>query len=137
MLKKVMGTAIAAVALTALLPVGTAQAATCKGASCTGQNPAAMGCGDDARVLDTVKPVGGGPEVQLRVSSKCSAAWARIGKTAGWKFKIETKGGAPYFGYGNLNYEAYTLMVNNGQAYRACVEIYDGVGGKYTCTKWY
>ncbi|MFF9452537.1 DUF2690 domain-containing protein [Streptomyces flaveolus] len=140
MLKKTLGIVTAAVALTALLPMGTAQAAGCKGSGCTGKNPQATGCGADARTLkgSRIPPAGGGPAVELRVSPSCSAAWARIEKAnSNWRFKIETKKGPTYTEHASPNYPAYTTMVWNSYAYRACVEQYDGAGGSWTCTKWF
>ncbi|MEU7133445.1 DUF2690 domain-containing protein [Streptomyces sp. NPDC046261] len=138
LINKVLGTVVAGVALAAVLPMGTAQAATCKGQSCTGQNPKTAGCGEDAKVIDRVRPGGGGPEVELRSSATCGAAWARIEKAdPSWKFKIEYKGGKPQFANASYTFEAYTRMVWNSYSYRACVEMYDGQGGNYTCTKWH
>ncbi|GAA4888370.1 DUF2690 domain-containing protein [Streptomyces coeruleoprunus] len=140
MIKKVLGTTLAAFALAALLPAGAAQAATCKGSSCLGKNPQTAGCGADAVTLkgSAIRPAGGGPAAVIRNSSTCGAAWARIEKAnSAWRFKIEIKGGKSYLANANPNHEAYTLMVPSSTAYRTCVEIYDGAGGSWSCTKWF
>ncbi|MEU0680284.1 DUF2690 domain-containing protein [Streptomyces albogriseolus] len=140
MFKKTLGIVTAAVAMTALLPMGTAQAASCKGSGCTGRNPQTTGCGADAYTLkgSRVTPAGGGPAVELRVSPSCSAAWARIQKAnSNWRFKLEIKNRSPYTEHASPNHQAHTAMVWNSHAYRACVEQYDGAGGSWTCTKWF
>jgi hypothetical protein len=110
----------------------------CKGSSCTGKSPQSEGCGSGAKVIDRVRPAGGGPEVQLRNSARCSAAWARIEKAnSSWRFKIQIRGGASYTANASLSYAAYTQMVGSSNAYRACVEIYDGQGGSWSCTGWH
>ncbi|MGW0816717.1 DUF2690 domain-containing protein [Streptomyces viridiviolaceus] len=112
--------------------------AACKNAACTGKNPQTEGCGSGARVLDRIRPAGGGPEVQLRNSARCSAAWARIEKAdSSWRFKIQIRGGASYTANASPSYAAYTQMVGSSNAYRACVEEYDGQGGSWSCTKWH
>ncbi|MFC0602554.1 DUF2690 domain-containing protein [Streptomyces palmae] len=110
----------------------------CKGSACTGKNPKREGCGSGAKVIDRVQPAGGGPEVQLRNSSRCSAAWARIQKAnSSWRFKIQIRRGASYTANASPSHEAYTQMVGSSNAYRACVEIYDGQGGSWSCTGWH
>ncbi|MFF8618105.1 DUF2690 domain-containing protein [Streptomyces sp. NPDC015350] len=135
-----LGTAALASALL-LAPALSAEAAAptaCKGSSCTGKNPQGEGCGSGAKVIDRVQPAGGGPEVQLRNSARCSAAWARIQKAnSSWRFKIQIRGGASYTASASPSYEAYTRMVGSSNAYRACVEIYDGRGGSWSCTGWH
>ncbi|MFE3878034.1 DUF2690 domain-containing protein [Kitasatospora sp. NPDC059146] len=140
--KKVLGTVAAVLALTALLPAaGTAEAATCRGDACTGKNPKSTGCGDDAKSFNppaAVTPAGGGPTAELRMSPSCSAAWARIEKANGnWRFKIEIKDGKSYIENASPDFQAYTPMVGTSNAYRVCVEQYDGVGGSWSCTAWH
>ncbi|MFF2658980.1 DUF2690 domain-containing protein [Kitasatospora sp. NPDC058032] len=138
MFKKAVGVAVAGLVMAALLPVGTAEAATCRGAGCTGKNPISTGCGDDARTIDTISPAGGGPVVELRNSATCSAAWARIEKAnSNWRFKIEIKGGASYLANASLDRQVPTAMVGSSNAYQACVEQYDGAGGSWSCTGWH
>ncbi|MET8029152.1 DUF2690 domain-containing protein [Streptomyces avermitilis] len=117
----------------------TAAASTaCKGSSCTGKNPQREGCGSGAKVIDRVSPAGGGPRVELRNSARCSAAWARIEKANdSWRFKIEIRGGRSYVANASPSYPAYTQMVGSSNAYRACVEQYDGRGGSWSCTGWH
>jgi hypothetical protein len=89
-------------------------------------------------VLKRIQSAGGGPEVQLCNSTRCSAAWARIQKAnSNWRFKIEIRDGKSYIAHATPSYEAYTQMVGTSNAYRACVEEYDGQGGNWTCTRWY
>ncbi|MFE2543457.1 DUF2690 domain-containing protein [Actinacidiphila glaucinigra] len=93
------------------------------------------GCGSGAKVIDRITPAGGGPEVELRNSTRCSAAWARIQKAnSSWRFKIQIRGGATYAADASPSYAAYTQMVGSSNAYRASVEIYDGQGGSWSCT---
>ncbi|MER6101619.1 DUF2690 domain-containing protein [Streptomyces sp. NPDC001832] len=139
-LLSLVGTAVLTSALL-LPPALSAEAAAptaCKGSSCTGKNPQREGCGSGAKVIDRVSPAGGGPEVELRNSARCSAAWARIQKAnSAWEFKIQIRGGASYTANASLSYAAYTQMVGSSNAYRACVEIYDGRGGSWSCTGWH
>lgn len=80
-------------------------------------------------------PAGGGPRVELRNSSRCSAAWARIQKANdAWQFKIQIRGGKSYHAHASLSYTAYTQMVGSSNAYRACVKEY---GGGWSCTRWH
>lgn len=127
-----------ALLLAPALSAEAAAPAACKGSACTGKNPQQEGCGSGATVLKRITPAGGGPEVQLRTSTRCSASWARIQKANGnWRFKIEIRGGRSYVANASPSYEAYTQMVGSSNAYRACVEEYDGQGGSWTCTRWY
>ncbi|MFJ3298998.1 DUF2690 domain-containing protein [Streptomyces bacillaris] len=127
-----------ALLLAPALPAAAAAPTSCRGSSCTGKNPQSEGCGSGARVIDRVQPAGGGPEVELRNSSRCSAAWARIQKAnSNWRFKIEIRRGHSYTANASPSYAAYTRMVGSSNAYRACVEIYDGRGGSWSCTGWH
>ncbi|MDT0611066.1 DUF2690 domain-containing protein [Streptomyces lancefieldiae] len=127
-----------ALLVTPALSAEAAAPAACKGHACTGKNPQREGCGSGAKVIDRVTPAGGGPEVQLRNSPRCSAAWARIQKAnSNWRFKIQIRGGKSYVSNASSSYEAYTAMVGSSNAYRACVEQYDGRGGSWSCTRWH
>ncbi|MFB6580788.1 DUF2690 domain-containing protein [Streptomyces sp. NPDC056402] len=120
------------------LPAAAEAPTSCRGSSCTGKNPQSEGCSSGARVIDRVQPAGGGPEVELRNSTRCSAAWARIQKAnSNWRFKIEIRRGNSYTANASPSYAAYTRMVGSSNAYRACVEIYDGRGGSWSCTDWH
>ncbi|WP_406498602.1 YjfA family protein [Streptomyces sp. NBC_00846] len=113
-------------------------AAGCKGSSCTGKNPHSTKCDQGAKTLDRVKSAGGGPVVQLRVSSKCSAAWAYVPKGFdGFRFKLQVHKGVTYVESASFTRVMYTPMVWSSYRYRACVEHYDGVGGDWACTKWH
>ncbi|MFB7864440.1 DUF2690 domain-containing protein [Streptomyces sp. NPDC056069] len=124
--------------LASALSAEAAVPSACKSNACTGKNPQREGCGPGAEVLDRIKPAGGGPEVQLRRSTRCSAAWAWIGKAnSNWRFKIQIRGGDAYISNATLSRESYTQMVGSSNAYQACVEQYDGHGGEWSCTHWH
>ncbi|MFI2644797.1 DUF2690 domain-containing protein [Streptomyces sp. NPDC018610] len=141
--RSVVSSVGAAVLASALLLVSglSAEAAAptaCKSSACTGKNPQREGCGSGAQVIAKVSPAGGGPQVELRNSARCSAAWARIQKAnSSWRFKIEIRKGHAYIANASPSYEAYTPMVGSSNAYRACVEQYDGRGGSWSCTGWH
>lgn len=130
--------ALVSTALLAPAISAEATALACRGSSCTGKNPQAQGCSSGARVIGRVRPAGGGPQVELRNSTRCSAAWARIeNANSNWRFKIQVRGGTSYVANASMSYAAYTRMVGSSSAYRACVEIYDGHGGSWSCTGWH
>lgn len=133
------GAALAsALLLTSTQPAAATAPTACRGSSCTGKNPQSQGCGSGAKVIDRITPAGGGPEVELRNSTRCSAAWARIQKAnSSWRFKLQIRGGATYTANASPSYAAYSQMVGSSNAYRACVEIYDGQGGSWSCTGWH
>ncbi|WP_184503201.1 DUF2690 domain-containing protein [Streptomyces botrytidirepellens] len=135
-----LSTAVLAYALllAPVLPAAAAAPTSCRASSCTGKNPRSEGCGPGASVIDRVRPAGGVPEVELRNSPRCSAAWARIQKAnSNWRFKIEIRRGNSYTANASPSCPAYTLMVGSSNTYRACVEIYDGRGGSLSCTGWH
>lgn len=110
----------------------------CKGSSCTGKNPHSTKCDQGAKTLDRVKSAGGGPEVQLRMSAKCSAAWAYVPKGFdGFRFRLQVNKGVTYVESASFNRVMYTPMVWSSYRYRACVEHFDGAGGDWACTKWH
>lgn len=133
------GAALAsALLLSSVQPAAATVPSACRGSSCTGKNPQSQGCGSGAKVIDRITPAGGGPEVELRNSTRCSAAWARIQKAnTSWRFKLQIRGGATYTANASPSYAAYTQMAGSSTAYRACVEIYDGQGGSWSCTGWH
>ncbi|MFJ6382326.1 DUF2690 domain-containing protein [Kitasatospora sp. NPDC092039] len=138
MLKHALGAAVAGLVLVSLLPAGAARAAGCSGSGCTGKDPGSTGCRSSARTIDRVTPAGGGPEVELQNSTGCSAAFARIqAANSNWRFKIQIRDGDSYLANASPDRQAYTAMVGNGNAYRACVEQYDGAGGTWSCTGWH
>ncbi|MFD7130786.1 DUF2690 domain-containing protein [Streptomyces sp. NPDC059894] len=55
---------------------GPASADSCKGSACTGLNPAAMGCDDDARVLEELTETG--LSLSFLYSPECAASWAYL-----------------------------------------------------------
>ncbi|MEU7322655.1 DUF2690 domain-containing protein [Streptomyces griseoviridis] len=134
------GTAVlsCALLLAPALPADAAAPTACRGSACTGKNPQREGCSSGAKVIDRVSPAGGGPRVELRNSARCSAAWARIEKANNsWRFKVEIRAGRSYITNASPSYAAYTQMVGSSNAYRACVEQYDGGGGSWSCTGWH
>ncbi|MFD5503742.1 DUF2690 domain-containing protein [Streptomyces sp. NPDC127061] len=132
--------AMAAVAAFAFIGSGIAvpsadAAATCRGKACDGKNPHTTGCDKDARNLGDPIRAGGGPAVQLRTSSRCSAAWVTIEKgDHGWKGWIQIRDGALYHVNATASRPAYSLMVGTSHAYRACKE--DSDGGQI-CGAWH
>ncbi|MFF9347720.1 DUF2690 domain-containing protein [Streptomyces sp. NPDC014734] len=118
-----------------------ASAAGCKGASCTGKDPHVTTCDRGAETLDHAHSAGGGPVVQLRVSARCSSAWAYVPKGFdGYRFGLQArKKNAKSLNYvesASFNRVMYTSMVWSSYQYRACVEHY-GSGGKWACTPWH
>lgn len=74
--------------------VGPATAATtagCSGAECDGQDPQRLGCGNDARTLET-NEVGGWFTVELRFSPTCRAAWTRYDNYRGTEGQAVVRG---------------------------------------------
>lgn len=76
---------------------GAAAAVGCRGSSCNGKNPVAMGCAADAtsinRVIDEDRASGGtfGRQVvTLRYSRRCNASWARVTASAGGTAAVTT-----------------------------------------------
>ncbi|EPD63204.1 MULTISPECIES: DUF2690 domain-containing protein [Streptomyces] len=53
-----------------------ASAAGCKGAACTGQSPATMGCDDDARLLEEIDDTS--MSLKFYYSGTCDASWAYV-----------------------------------------------------------
>ncbi|MFB6987051.1 DUF2690 domain-containing protein [Streptomyces sp. NPDC056304] len=140
-LRRPLSSAAAAIAA-AMLCVAAAHAPAdaashCKGNACTGKNPQTQGCGADAHDVpkSTVRAPGGGPSVRLRVSNRCSAAWARADKADhGWLFKIEIRQGKSYHGNPSPRAETYTAMVGTSHAYRACIQ---DVDKQWECSRWF
>ncbi|MFC8350142.1 DUF2690 domain-containing protein [Streptomyces sp. GKU 895] len=55
---------------------GPASADSCKGAQCTGQNPATMGCDSDARLLEEIDETD--HSLRFYYSGTCDASWAYV-----------------------------------------------------------
>ncbi|AWK11030.1 DUF2690 domain-containing protein [Streptomyces spongiicola] len=88
------------------LPVGV----KCFGPDCTGQDPESMGCGGQFATTASRTTVGTAL-VEVRYSSTCGAAWARITQaTPGDKVRISA-GGESGDGLVNADKDAYTPMV--------------------------
>ncbi|GFH36068.1 XRE family transcriptional regulator [Streptomyces pacificus] len=89
-----------------VLPVGV----KCFGADCTGQDPESMGCGGQFATTASRATVGTAV-VEVRYSSTCGAAWARITQAApGDKVRISA-GDENGDGLVNADKDAYTPMV--------------------------
>ncbi|WP_411111470.1 DUF2690 domain-containing protein [Streptomyces sp. c-19] len=75
-----MGAAVALLCLAQLMTAPTASAgatAGCFRSTCTGEDPYAMGCDDDAEVLDQLN-IDNDIEVKLVWSWMCQATWAKV-----------------------------------------------------------
>ncbi|WP_327091269.1 YjfA family protein [Nonomuraea sp. NBC_01738] len=123
-------------------PGAQAAAPGCSGASCTGKNPKRMNCPAYSLRGGSVRPGGGGPHVELRVSSVCHAAWARFGGKANesWRFKLDFKQNGKFLSYvtnASPYFAAYTQMVHNSLPYRACIEQDNGDRMVWACTDWF
>ncbi|MFE2540970.1 DUF2690 domain-containing protein [Actinacidiphila glaucinigra] len=82
------------------------------------EGPRAQECSSGAKVIDRITPAGGGPEVELRNSTRCSAAWARIQRAnSSWRFRLQIRGGATYTANASPSYAAYTQMAGSSTAY--------------------
>jgi hypothetical protein len=79
---RILAAAVAVALGAALAPsVGTpALAVGCNASSCTGKDPNNMGCGSDARTIDTFS-LGADFYVELRYSPACYATWSRVTNT--------------------------------------------------------
>lgn len=77
-LVSVMGTA----AIGAVAIPSTAGAVSCYGDYCSGQDPMATGCANDASVTDFVN--GDNLRLELRWSQTCKTNWARVIVYPGW-----------------------------------------------------
>jgi hypothetical protein len=72
---------LGAVAVVLVGAPGASAAPGCWASSCSHYDPQTMGCSPDATSLITFSPEGS-YDVQLRLSSACYAAWARVTNTA-------------------------------------------------------
>ncbi|MEU3396342.1 helix-turn-helix domain-containing protein [Streptomyces filamentosus] len=104
----------------------------CTGADCDGRDPERMGCGGPhATTVARVRV--GTALVEVRHSSACAAAWARItGAAAGDEVTVQA-GTAVQVEWvpGNGDTDAYTAMVPvpSGSGVRACASRSDGAEG--------
>ncbi|MYW68397.1 DUF2690 domain-containing protein [Streptomyces sp. SID8379] len=113
------------------LPAGV----QCVGASCTGKDPEAMGCGGD--LADSpVKTALGTANVEIRYSKTCKAAWARIQfATPGDSVTLAVGSKKSKKGLvGDADTDAYTPMIAVGSAAeaKACGTL---VSGQKGCTE--
>ncbi|MFK0203850.1 DUF2690 domain-containing protein [Streptomyces lavendulae] len=82
----------------------------CRGESCEGQEPTAMGCGRDATTIRTTWLVG--LVVTLRHSPGCSAVWARIDNgTVGYQARVSTPDGRTRTAEITWGQDVYTRML--------------------------
>ncbi|MEU5481127.1 DUF2690 domain-containing protein [Streptomyces sp. NPDC059837] len=128
----------ATILLTAGVSPATVKSSACRVASCSGKYPTQQGC-DDGRTIDRKEPGGGGPDVLLRVSARCGAAWAYMGKAnSSWDYRIQGGQGTAmktYSAWADLGRPTYTPMVPTNKPYRACIK---GVtDGDWYCTPWH
>ncbi|MCW5251592.1 helix-turn-helix domain-containing protein [Streptomyces sp. SHP 1-2] len=118
-------------ATTAALPPGV----KCGGDVCTGKDPEAMGCGGEL-VTTAASTTVGAAAVEVRYSSTCGTAWARVTQAgAGDQVRISAGGdpqSSPVVAAGSTS--AYTPMVavRDAADARACVTLAAGQEG---CTR--
>ncbi|MFD7969175.1 helix-turn-helix domain-containing protein [Streptomyces clavifer] len=108
------------------LPAGVG----CSGASCTGRDPEAMGCGGQS--ADTVaRATVGSTPVEVRYSRTCGAAWARITQAAPGDTVRISAGRSGQDGTVDADADAYTPMVAVRKASdaKACATLAAGATG--------
>lgn len=112
---------IAGMGLMAAMPAPADAAARCSGNSCTGKNPAAYTCANDARTVKSDAVLG--PVVQLRYSPSCRAAWGRVqGGRRGDKVEIR-----------NRNHAYYSVKVHAGKSSAFTPMVNDKATTAWTC----
>ncbi|MFF0465585.1 DUF2690 domain-containing protein [Streptomyces mexicanus] len=132
----VVAAAVLAVAGSGVASPGADAAAGCRGTACDGKNPHVTRCDQGARNLG--KPIRGegGPAVQLRTSSRCSAAWVLIERgDHAWAGRIEISGGKSFHVNATFSRPAYSLMVGTSHKYRACKQ--DITDRAWSCGPWH
>ncbi|NBM20907.1 DUF2690 domain-containing protein, partial [Streptomyces sp. GC420] len=111
-------------------------AGPCQGDACTGRNSALGGTGCWMDAGTHAERVFGGRVVQLRVSPRCRAAWARLVEPRpGDEVRVESGDARQAQEATAGNRFTYTLMVgiDRPSDARACVELADG---RSACTPW-
>ncbi|MFF8369083.1 helix-turn-helix domain-containing protein [Streptomyces lydicus] len=88
------------------LPAGV----RCRGADCAGKDPEAMGCGG-TRVTSASRGTAGGALIEVRYSTVCRAAWARISGAAPGDRATVSAGGRRVTARVHRDGAAYTAMV--------------------------
>ncbi|MGP8299601.1 helix-turn-helix domain-containing protein [Streptomyces inhibens] len=91
-----------------VLPAGV----RCAGAGCVGKDPEEMGCGGP-RAVSPSRGLAGGAVIEVRYSSLCHTAWARISGAAPGDQATISAGG----------HSAAARVERNGTAYTAMVEV--------------
>lgn len=148
-------TAVVLGALTAIaLSPSPALAATCYGASCLHQDPSSTGCSTNATNLASFRHADPfadpDPLIELRYSSTCNAAWARVtdGDCRPWACGgiIEASLNKNTIAHWSYNYAAprpgaqvWTNMMPFNYWVRACIVNWIGDGFTYqrvACTAW-
>ncbi|MFI0784747.1 helix-turn-helix domain-containing protein [Streptomyces lydicus] len=89
-----------------VLPAGV----RCSGADCAGKDPEAMGCGG-ARATSASRGTAGGALIEVRYSTVCRAAWARISGAAPGDRATVSAGGRRVTARVERDGAAYTSMV--------------------------
>ncbi|MBD0691971.1 hypothetical protein BG452_09965 [Streptomyces sp. CBMA123] len=91
--------------------VAPSAAGGCMGVSCSGLDPKATGCGDDAVTLITADVQR--MTIHVRYSARCRAAWAKLtGATPGDSASITTARGGHQTALVHWGYDAYSPMVD-------------------------
>lgn len=105
---------LAATAGLTLAAPAHAATASCYASSCTGLDPAATTCQNDARTL--LYGASGDTSIELRYSPSCRATWARLTYSRGTGF-IEVKNSKGQYERASVTYtgsgKVYTRMVND------------------------
>ncbi|AOP50206.1 helix-turn-helix domain-containing protein [Streptomyces lydicus] len=89
-----------------VLPAGV----RCSGADCAGKDPEAMGCGG-ARATSASRGTAGGALIEVRYSTVCRAAWARLSGAAPGDRATVSAGGRRVTARVERDGAAYTSMV--------------------------
>ncbi|MFH8837213.1 DUF2690 domain-containing protein [Streptomyces sp. NPDC017868] len=130
--------AVAVLSLAGSVPASSAAApaAGCRGSACDGKNPHTTRCDQGASDLRPAIRGEGGPDLRLRVSSRCSAAWVLFNKgDDAWEGWIQISGGGSYPVHASPSRPAYSLMVGTSHRYRACKKNVTDNG--HVCGAWH
>lgn len=124
-----------------VLPAGAASAQSCQHDSCTSQDPVAAGC-NDGLTSEAIRPLGGGPELDLRWSPACAAFWALVDAQGSASLPYKIYGAPTQSGRATTEQDAvssgsartYTRMLGEGYFVWACIQSYNSTD-QWTCTK--
>jgi hypothetical protein len=93
-------------------PSPASAATSCYGSSCTGLDPSATTCQNDAETVEGPGGIPGNIAIELRYSPSCRAAWARLkNATSSNHITVENTNGNTYSASGTGT--IFTRMVND------------------------